>query len=540
MTQKKDDFNLKSKEEEKQMIEFTNALQDNMKKVLPNLKKVIDTLEQYCETETALNQVTVKVITALDGIAETGMGDFNKGIAVVREILCDLYNGRQTSINQGTLMLLDSLKKEYTARSKEVQQLSTSTTKERKKFDQDLSNAEKKTASTSNFKEAMEEYKRIEKERQKILMSHLQVTVMSNRATFGSIIGSFALFFKSTGSSLTSSGDKFISYEPWLNKLSKSKSNIPRELRALMTNKKQSYVNLSGISTELKQILKSARLKPSHLANKEIVTQLYITIKQMVDAGQLPSDLLDQLKTTGNVDERVLQQTQTARRPTKTGWVSARVPGKGGFKPKSNSQPSQKATYNQQPTQSFNAPPPPPPSYGGHHNVPPPPPPAFDTGCGVPPPPPPARGTGCGAPPPPPPPAFDTGCGIPPPPPPARGTGCGAPPPPPPLNAPPPPPPPAHGTGCGVPPPPPPSLNNPPSNISTPKASAPSLLDQIRGGTSLKKSTDRVLQPPKEELTAQQKGDLTSLLCGVMANRRKDIADDEYDDDDDSSDEWSE
>ncbi|EDR28956.1 formin 2,3 and collagen domain-containing protein, putative [Entamoeba dispar SAW760] len=529
-----------------------------MKKVLPNLKKVIETLEQYCETETALNQVTVKVITALDGIAETGMGDFNKGIAVVREILCDLYNGRQTSINQGTSMLLDSLKKEYTSRSKEVQQLSTSTIKERKKFDQDLSNAEKKTASTSNFKEAMEEYKRIEKERQKILMSHLQVTVMSNRATFGSIIGSFALFFKSTGSSLTSSGDKFISYEPWLNKLSKSKSNIPRELRALMTNKKQSYVNLSGISSELKQILKSARLKPSHLANKEIVTQLYITIKQMVDAGQLPSDLLDQLKTTGNVDEHVLQQTQTARKPAKTGWVSARVPGKGGSKSKSNSQPSQKATYNQQPTQSFNAPPPPPPSYGGHHNVPPPPPPASygvpppppPASYGVPPPPPPAS---YGVPPPPPPASYGVppppppaSYGVPPPPPPARGTSSGAPPPlnapppPPPLNAPPPPPPPARGTSSGAPPPPPPSLNNPPSNISTPKVSAPSLLDQIRGGTSLKKSTDRVLQPPKEELTAQQKGDLTSLLCGVMANRRKDIADDEYEEDDDSSDEWSE
>ncbi|XP_072290967.1 WASP like actin nucleation promoting factor a isoform X2 [Eucyclogobius newberryi] len=175
--------------------------------------------------------------------------------------------------------------------------------------------------------------------------------------------------------------------------------------------------------------------------------------------------------------------------------------------------------------------PPPPPSRGG--GPPPPPPPPHHTTAPPPPPPPPSRG-GRGAPPPPPP--SRAPASAPPPPPPSRPGTLGAPPPPPPPPSrahqppqqhhhqpPPPPPPHANLTPQSAPPPPPPPPPSAPSHQqSTPAAAPPpppppppgpppppetdgygdeespnspspvgvgksALLEQIRGGTQLKK-----------------------------------------------------
>ncbi|XP_031689017.1 neural Wiskott-Aldrich syndrome protein isoform X1 [Oncorhynchus kisutch] len=169
--------------------------------------------------------------------------------------------------------------------------------------------------------------------------------------------------------------------------------------------------------------------------------------------------------------------------------------------------------------------PPPPPSRGG----PPPPPPPHSSGPAPPPPPPPPSRGGRGAPPPPPPSRAPTS--APPPPPPSRPGALGAPPPPPPPNrgghghhhyqpppppshapqAPPPPPPPATppsgGGGAPPPPPPPPPPPGPPpppeldgcveSPHSPPGSGGKSaLLEQIRGGTQLKKVEPPASKPP--------------------------------------------
>ncbi|KAM3870455.1 WASP like actin nucleation promoting factor a [Diretmus argenteus] len=163
--------------------------------------------------------------------------------------------------------------------------------------------------------------------------------------------------------------------------------------------------------------------------------------------------------------------------------------------------------------------PPPPPTRGGpppppppHSSAPPPPPPPSRGGRGAPPPPPPSRAP-TSAPPPPPPSRPGTLGAPPPPPPPTRGGHHHhhQPPPPPPAShcsvappAPPPPPPPmthqppAGGGGGTAPPPPPP----PPPPVPPPPAEPDgvggggdpgqgggksALLEQIRGGTQLKK-----------------------------------------------------
>ncbi|ELP86719.1 hypothetical protein EIN_306550 [Entamoeba invadens IP1] len=525
---KKDDFNLKSKDEEKQMVDFTNALQDNMKKVVPNLKKLIDSLEAYSNSEIALNQQTAKVITALDGIAETGMGDFDSGIKIVRDILTDLYSGRSQLNTQGTSMLIEGLKREHAQRQKEVQTLNSDILRERKKWDSDLSNAEKRTASATDVKVAIEEFKKIEKERQQALMVHLQLTVFSNRGTFGSIIGLFGEFFKATGKSLTNSGERFTYNQPHLEKLSKSKSNIPRELRNLMESKKQSYVNLSGLSSELKQILKNAGLRPSNLADKKVVTTLYILIKDRVDMGQLPYDLLDQLKSTGNVDDQqvrqhIQEQKKVASAPK--GWVNARVPGKKKVtKSTPPSTSSQNCGHQTQQIQKPN-------NCNQTAQVPPPVPPPHQAKSGF-------GAVRTGAPP-----KATFGQSTKPhqqpPLPQNQVQDLPLPPPndlaPPPDLLPPPPglaPPPANMPLPKMPPPPPTSA---PGIAAAPAKSQPSLLEQISQGTKLKKVTERV-DPPKEQMTDQMKGDLTSLLSNVMAARRKDIADDE--ESDDESEDW--
>uniref|UniRef100_A0A803KGS4 Actin nucleation-promoting factor WASL n=1 Tax=Xenopus tropicalis TaxID=8364 RepID=A0A803KGS4_XENTR len=156
----------------------------------------------------------------------------------------------------------------------------------------------------------------------------------------------------------------------------------------------------------------------------------------------------------------------------------------------------------------WSAPPPPPPSRGG----PPPPPPPHSSG--PPPPPPPARGRG--APPPPPSRAPTT---APPPPPPIRPGQSGPPPPPnrmypppppghtssaPSSPPPPPPPPPSSGFGAAAPPPPPPPPPpGPPPDFSTENdnhsavsgANKSALLDQIRGGATLRKVDNRESRP---------------------------------------------
>ncbi|KAM9807591.1 WASP like actin nucleation promoting factor a [Neosynchiropus ocellatus] len=182
--------------------------------------------------------------------------------------------------------------------------------------------------------------------------------------------------------------------------------------------------------------------------------------------------------------------------------------------------------------------PPPPPSRGGppppppppHSSAPPPPPPPSRGGRGAPPPPPPSRAP-ASAPPPPPPSRPGTLGAPPPPPPPTRG---GHQPPPPPHHhhhhqPPPPPPPSLHSSSPQAPPPPPPPLaHQSPVNGGSSSAPAPpppppppppgpppppeldgvgesfhspnlggksALLEQIRGGTQLKKVEQNNREP---------------------------------------------
>ncbi|KAM4553093.1 WASP like actin nucleation promoting factor a isoform 2-T2 [Fundulus diaphanus] len=167
------------------------------------------------------------------------------------------------------------------------------------------------------------------------------------------------------------------------------------------------------------------------------------------------------------------------------------------------------------PSRSSAPPPPPPPP---HSTAPPPPPPPPSRGSrGAPPPPPPSRAPVSA--PPPPPPSRPGALGAPPPPPPSRG---GHQPPPPPHHhhhqqPPPPPPPPSSSAAPQAPPPPPPVLTQPsPASLAPPPPPPPppgpppppeldgvsggedsphspnaggksALLEQIRGGTQLKK-----------------------------------------------------
>uniref|UniRef100_A0AAZ3RP98 Actin nucleation-promoting factor WASL n=1 Tax=Oncorhynchus tshawytscha TaxID=74940 RepID=A0AAZ3RP98_ONCTS len=213
--------------------------------------------------------------------------------------------------------------------------------------------------------------------------------------------------------------------------------------------------------------------------------------------------------------------------------------------------------------------PPPPPSRGGpppptppHSSGPAPPPPPLRGGRGAPhlhplgnplPPPPPTRGSHHQPPPPPPPPlhANTAPQAAPPPPPPAPPpSGCGAPPPPPP---PPPGPPPPPELDCGVP------LSRSPQGSGGKSA----LLEQIRGGTQLKKVEAPVSKPPATTVgrdalldqirqgiqlktvpdgpdsgspTPAPSAGIVGALMEVMQKRSKAIHSSDEDDDDDEED----
>ncbi|XP_052321470.1 actin nucleation-promoting factor WASL-like isoform X3 [Oncorhynchus keta] len=230
--------------------------------------------------------------------------------------------------------------------------------------------------------------------------------------------------------------------------------------------------------------------------------------------------------------------------------------------------------------------PPPPPSRGGpppptppHSSGPAPPPPPLRGGRGAPPPPPSRAPTSA---PPPPPPSRPGALGTPPPPPPPTRVGHHQPPPPPPLHAntapqaPPPPPPPAPPpSGCGAPPPPPPPPPpgpppHPELDCGVPLTRSPqgtggksALLEQIRGGTQLKKVEAPASKPPATTVgrdalldqirqgiqlktvpdgpdsgspTPAPSAGIVGALMEVMQKRSKAIHSSDEDDDDDEED----
>ncbi|KAI7811895.1 neural Wiskott-Aldrich syndrome protein [Triplophysa rosa] len=215
--------------------------------------------------------------------------------------------------------------------------------------------------------------------------------------------------------------------------------------------------------------------------------------------------------------------------------------------------------------------PPPPPSRGG----PPPPPPPHTSG--PPPPPPPVRGRGAPPPPPPsrapttappPPPPSRPSMGAPPPPPPSRGHP--PPPPPSPASMPPPPPPPSGGGAPPPPPPPPPPGPPPPPDmdgghsepVPSPMGGKSALLDQIRGGTQLKKveqnnrpvssmGRDALLDQIRQGIqlktvsdndsgppTPAQSAGIVGALMEVMQKRSKAIHSSDEDEDDDEDEDF--
>uniref|UniRef100_A0A3P8THU5 Actin nucleation-promoting factor WASL n=1 Tax=Amphiprion percula TaxID=161767 RepID=A0A3P8THU5_AMPPE len=232
--------------------------------------------------------------------------------------------------------------------------------------------------------------------------------------------------------------------------------------------------------------------------------------------------------------------------------------------------------------------PPPPPSRGG----PPPPPPPPHCSTPPPPPPPPSRGSR-GAPPPPPP--SRAPVSAPPPPPPSRPGTLGAPPPPPPPtrgghqppppphhhhHQPPPPPPPSSSHSSiapQAPPPPPPLLAQPPpppemdgvgGGGDSPHSPSPvgksALLEQIRGGTQLKKveqnhraptsstGRDALLDQIRQGIQLKTVSDhpesgpptpapaagIVGALMEVMQKRSKAIHSSDEDDDDDEEEDF--
>ena len=523
------DFNLKSKEEIKTIIEKTDDFQNKLIHNLPTFKKLIDLLEQYGQAENLLSDLLDKIITTLDEMSDTGMNDFNQGMNSVMEIISDLNTGKINSNSEGTVKLVASLKGEYSGKKEQLTELQKKNLSERKKFDSELEKLQNKMVKGASMDE-INTFKDKEKEKQSALMGQLQVSVVTNRQFYGKIIEGFIGFFKTNDQVAKESTARFESNVKIFDRLYKNKSNVPREIRSLMTNKKQVYVNLAGISQELKDLLKASHYHPKDLADKTLVTELYKQMCKLVNEGRIPEELLDQLASTGNVDKGVIEaQKRHKASPARSagGWKTALTPAQ-------RKRMQQQQRNNPQPAQQASVPTPPP---AQSYQAPPPPPVSYDTGYEE------ETYSSYQAPPPPPPPSSHGHHGVPPPPPPPSSHGHhGVPPPPPPMgNVPPPP-------QLGTVPPPPPMGNVPPpprvsarpaastasrAAPSAPAAGGPTLLEQIRAGKTLTK-----VQPPKkEELTVEQKDDLASLLSSVMANRRKDIADDD-DEEEEDSEEW--
>jgi len=527
---------IKSKGEIEEIEKCTDETYKLLRKIIPNYKALAKACDNYWKVQLQMINATDQLSNAINDMADTSLlngiqihPDINVGVQnmsnvlkVWKDNLCavreEFTNVWQT-INGDVKQLpidIDAKEKEYNRQKKKEADNKKDAEQNFQKISKNRKLQEKNPGALS---EAMKKVTQSESDYQHFLMNGLKDPLTMFRGTYSQLFECFRKVFDSKIDSDNASTQMIAATMEDMQKLIKTSKKLPQKYNSLVTMKKQRLINTTWLSPELKEILKAAGVKPSHLANPQIVDTLIETVRKAVEQGIVPAVLLEELeKSRSSKEDKVgkVVEVSDVIKPPEHKAPSAPPSSSAPRQPapsaptKSHSSKSKSSHDKQSSTKETQTSSVPQPT----QDVPPP------TAGGMPPPPPPP--TAGGMPPPPPPP---TAGGMPPPPPPPSGGGMPPPPPPPPSGGMPPPPPPSVPHKLNIqksnaPPPPPPSR---PGNDD--------LLASIRNGTQLKSVADRKLNEPIVSDSGKQ--DLTSMLRSAMDLRRSDIADDDEEEDDD-------
>ncbi|KAL7712747.1 WH2 domain-containing protein [Entamoeba marina] len=505
---------IKTKEEMAEIEKSTSLTQSQIKNILPNYRKLADACDSYFKAELSMIKATDTLATSLGGLAECGHPDLEVGVKNMANVL-EMWKANLTEVADQFKNTTLTIRGDVTQLPKELEKLEKDTKTNKSKCQEELKKANKEVEKISKNKKtmakdptalvnAMKTVTEKESASQHVSMGCLKDSLNLMRMTYGQLFECFKRVFVTKINSDEQSQQIINAQMKDMDMLIKKTKTLPQKFRGMTTMKKQSMINTSWLSPQLKSILKDAGVKPRHLANPDIVDTLINTVKIAVDEGKVSSELLEQLQQSrSNKEDKVgkvvdinefsAPQNKPPPPPVSTDKPAEAPTSSTTTKPKRQPPPSAPVAAKPQkqtntPTVNVTAPP------------------VEDTA-----------------------PKIDTSA----PPPPELG----APPPPPPMNMPPPPPVTNNVSTAGNPPPPPPSKPSQSSAPAQPRPSqGPSFLDSInKGGFALKKAEDREIPNTTSDAGAS---DLTSMLRKAMEVRRNDIADDEDEDDDDWDDEW--
>ncbi|EMD48311.1 Hypothetical protein EHI5A_128210 [Entamoeba histolytica KU27] len=501
---------IKTKDEVVQIERCTTETYQLMKKIIPNYKKLADACEGYFKAQLVMIKATDTLYNCLEAMADTSLEeggqqthpDLQVGVKNMSNVL-KMWKENLMSVCDEFRSTCSCIRGDVTTFPKEIEAKEKEYKSQKKKEVDEVSKVEKKLSSVSKntklqakdpkaLADAITAVTKKESEYQHFLMNGLKDSLSMFRGTYGQLFECFRkLFICKTDTDNKSQLIISANMED-MQKLIKTSKGLPQKYRSLVTMKKQSMINTTWLSPELKEILKAAGVKPKHLADPTIVETLIQTVKQAVQQGTVPKDLLDQLEASrANKEDKLSKVIEVEdivvpdRRPPPTPIARSSPRTAAPTTPAVATAPVPAAPADI---------PPPPPTAPMMDNIPPPPPVA----------------PAIGNPPPPPPIAPPKQAGNPPPPPPIRSTN-----------------------SAGNPPPPPPARQT-----AAPAPANGNLLADIRSGITLRSAADRKLDTAAPVVSDAGKQDLTSMLRKAMEVRRNDIADDE-DDDDDDDDEWS-
>ncbi|ELP86449.1 hypothetical protein EIN_032000 [Entamoeba invadens IP1] len=462
---------------------------------MKNYKKLISASEGYLKSETSQAQQTKMLGEALALQSNTGIQDLDQGINSVVDIINVMFANRTETTKFFNEQIVPNIKKNYTT-------YPIILTNFEKRYDNDIkrangavSNAEKKMKlQPTELKKILEEVKAAEALRQQCTVQGLQDTTRMVRELYCGTIQLFADLFEKEKNSLEQIVKVLKENAHEIQKVGAASDNIGEEVSELIKAKKQTLIDLKLLTPEFKAVLKAAGMKRKDLCNPETVQLLISTVEQAVKEGKCDQSVLDQLTAQPGsenslvknavVETAVNEELKAFEEDVDDIFVKSPALNDKNVKEQSDV-PQMKKPEEKVEEKPINT------------KVPPPQAPRLKDKIQEP--------------------QITT-----------------------PTDAPllPPSdllPPPGLAPPAGLAPPPnipPPPQSNKQAPAVKPKAS---FLDDINKGGHILKKTEPL---PQKKMTAAQQGDLTSMLATAMANRRKDIQDDE-ESEEASDDEWS-
>ncbi|KAL7715347.1 WH2 domain-containing protein [Entamoeba marina] len=315
--------------------------------------------------------------TTLGSMADSGHPDLDVGVKNVENVLV-VWKNNLNEVADKFRNATSTIRGDISNLPRELETAEKESKASKSKCAEDLKKANSKVEKISKIKKAMAKdptalvnaMKSVtEKESisQKVTMETLGNVLQLLRVTYGQLFKCFKTVFVTKITSDEKSEQIINAQMKDMDKLIKSTKSLPQRYRSMVAMKKQSMINTTWLSPELKSILRDAGVRPRDLANPEIVETLINTVKMAVDEGMVSSELLEQLqRSKSNKDDKVGKVVDINQYTAP---------------PKNNVPSTPTSTHSTQDVRTA-APPPPPP---------PPPPPMGNVGESAPPPPPPRQ-----------------------------------------------------------------------------------------------------------------------------------------------------